>query len=154
MNIERYKKAALVATLMLQATAASAGDAKPSDINRIKSSQTLTIGYRADAFPYSYRDSQGRPTGYAVDFCEAAAKIIQSKLGISGLTIAWREVDDTNRFDEIRQGGIDLECSDTTNTTERLRLVGFGPTYFVGNLAVTVSDKSLIERIDQLRDHC
>ena len=140
-----------MAALMLTTSAGVAEQAKADVRNKIKTSQTIVLGYRADALPFSYRNTQGQATGYAVEFCKAAVKVIESRLGINRLNIVWKEVDNTNRFSEIEKGNIDLECSDTTNTLGRHKLVDFSPTYFVGNTAIAVNNKSTIKQINQLQ---
>lgn len=152
MHLSRWQKTAVISALLLYTAARGTGQAKADVIDRIKTSQTVVLGYRADALPFSYRDSNGRAAGYAVDFCKAAVDVIKSRLGINRLNIVWREVSNTNRFREIEEGNIDLECSDTTNTVERHKFVDFSPTYFVGNTAIAVANNSEIKEIGELRD--
>ena len=151
MRLSQWQKAALMAALLLNTTAVDAEQAKADVSNKIKTSETIVLGYRADALPFSYRNTHGQATGYAVEFCKAAVKVIENRLGIKRLNIVWKEVNNTNRFSEIEKGNIDLECSDTTNTVERHKLVDFGPTYFVGNTAIAVNNKSTIQTINQLQ---
>jgi ABC-type amino acid transport substrate-binding protein len=151
MRLSQWQKAAPMAALLLNTTAVYAEQAKADVSNRIKTSETIVLGYRADALPFSYRNTQGQATGYAVEFCKAAVKVIENRLGIKRLNIVWKEVNNTNRFSEIEKGNVDLECSDTTNTIERHKLVDFGPTYFVGNTAIGVNNNSPIRTFNQLQ---
>jgi len=56
---------------------------------------------------------------------------MQKELGIKQLKVIWKEVNNNNRFSEIEQDKIDLECSNSTNTVQRHKFVSFGPTYFI-----------------------
>ena len=55
--MRRFFILATVLALTSQAAAAAT-------LERIRSSGTFRIGYRADAKPYSYQDEQGQPAGY------------------------------------------------------------------------------------------
>jgi len=110
---------------MLSTSAVGAEQAIADVRNKIRTTETIVLGFRADALPFSYRDKKGEAAGYAVDFCKAAVKVIESRLGMNRLNIVWKEVSNTNRFSEIEKGNVDLECSDTTNTVERHKLVVF-----------------------------
>lgn len=151
MQLSQWRKAPLMAALMLSTSAVGAEQAKADVRNKIRTTETIVLGFRADALPFSYRDTKGEAAGYAVDFCKAAVKVIERRLGINRLNIVWKEVSNTNRFSEIEKGNVDLECSDTTNTVERHKLVDFGPTYFIGNTAIAVTNNSPIKEMNQLQ---
>ena len=42
----------------------------------------LTLGYRADARPFSYRDEAGKPAGYSVALCQKIAEQVKTELGL------------------------------------------------------------------------
>ena len=42
-------------------------------LDRVAAAGKLTIGYLADARPFSYADAAGRPAGYAVAVCSKVA---------------------------------------------------------------------------------
>lgn len=141
---------ALLAAVVITSSGGLASDAKADVSNKIKTSGTIVLGYRTDALPFSYRNDQGKPSGYAVELCEAAVSIMQKELGMKQLKVVWREVSNKNRFSEIEQGNIDLECSNSTNTIQRHKLVSFGPTYFIDKTTLAVRKNSKIKNANQL----
>lgn len=73
----------------------------------------LTIGYRADAKPFSYTDD-GRPAGYTVALCR---EIAQALVGEDN--IRFRETTALSRFDDLAAKRIDLLCDSSTLTLQR-----------------------------------
>ena len=49
-------------------------------LDRVKQSGKLTLGYRADARPFSYRDESGSPAGYSVALCGKIAEELKAKV--------------------------------------------------------------------------
>jgi len=75
---------------------------------------------------------------------------MQKELGIKQLKVIWREVNNNNRFSEIEQDKIDLECSNSTNTVQRHKFVSFGPTYFIDKTTIAVKKNSKIKNANEL----
>lgn len=76
--------------------------------------EKLIIGYRADAAPFSYRDSQGHAAGYVVDICNDIAEAIVGKGNYSAI-----EVTSSSRFKDLDSAKIDLLCDSSTLTRQR-----------------------------------
>lgn len=110
-----------------------------STVAKLKETRSITIGYREAALPFSYVDAQGKPIGYAIDLCVRAVELMKPRLGLPELTIKWQPVTSANRFPLVTKGSVDLECGSTSNSPDRQKRVAFGPTYFVGRIAVLVS---------------
>jgi len=150
LGVGRNRGAALLGAVLITCSAAVGREAKADVSDKIRTSETIVLGYRSDALPFSYRDDQGKPSGYAIELCEAAVKIMQKELGIKQLKVIWREVNNNNRFSEIEQDKIDLECSNSTNTVQRHKFVSFGPTYFIDKTTIAVKKNSKIKNANEL----
>lgn len=105
--------AALACLLLLPALALAAGT-----LDRVKQSGKLTLGYRVDARPFSYRDESGNPAGYSVALCSKIAEDLKAK------TI-FVQVSVEDRFTALQQGKIDLLCDPATETLARRGTVAF-----------------------------
>jgi ABC-type amino acid transport substrate-binding protein len=94
-------------------------------LDRVKETETLRIGFRMDAVPFSYRDEVGEPAGYSVELCRAVAGEIRRELGLARLALDYVPVDTDDRFEAVQQGRIDLLCGATTVTLSRRQMVDF-----------------------------
>ncbi len=100
-------------------------------LDRIKASGKVTFGYRDNAAPFSVRQRDGRVRGYSVEICEKIATAIGARLGLPGLAVEWRAVDNETRISDVVAGKIDAECGSTTMTLARRELVDFSLPIFV-----------------------
>ena len=88
-------------------------------LDRVRATGKLTLGYRLDAQPFSYRDASGPRTGYSVVLCQRIADQVKTDLGLPTMTVEWVEVSPADRFSAIQQGKIDLSCGPDTVTLGR-----------------------------------
>lgn len=105
--------AALAFTLLLPGSALAAGT-----LDRVKHSGKLTLGYRADARPFSFKDESGNPAGYSVALCRKVAEDLKAE------TI-FVQVSVEDRFTALQHGKIDLLCDPATETLARRGAVDF-----------------------------
>lgn len=119
----------LLASLLLAAPAL--GQAPDGTLKKIKTSGTLTIGYRESSPPFSFMGADKRPVGYSIDLCMHVASAIQKQLGLANLKLGWVPVTAENRIDMVAQGKVDLECSTTTASLSRQERVDFSVMTFV-----------------------
>ena len=111
---------------VLFAGCANMQGAAPTDtLSRIKQSQTVTIGFREDSKPFSYRAVDGNPDGYSVEICKRVAASLQSQLKLEKLNVKWVPVTVATRINAVKDGTVDLECGSTTRTLGREQLVDF-----------------------------
>ena len=104
----------------------------PEDtLARISETKTITIGYREDAPPFSYRLSDGRILGYSIDLCHRVAENIRRELKLDKLDVVSIPSTAATRFVLVKSGKIDLECTTTTNTAERREQVAFSYPHFM-----------------------
>ena len=128
---------AFLAALVLAGPAQ--GQELDGTLKKIKSSGTLTMGYRESVPPFSFQGPDKEPVGYSIDLCKYVAAGIQKQLGMDSLKVTWLPVTAENRIDMVAQGKIDIECGTTTASLSRQERVDFSLMTFVdgGSLLAT-----------------
>ncbi|HTT11173.1 MAG TPA: amino acid ABC transporter substrate-binding protein [Burkholderiaceae bacterium] len=125
MNKRLVLPSLLLVNMLLTACANMPGAAPKDTLARITQSQTLTLGFREDSKPFSYRGANGNPDGYSVELCKRVAASLQSQLKLAKLDLKWVPVTVATRIDAVKNGTVDLECGSTTRTLGREQLVDF-----------------------------
>jgi len=143
--------ALLLVAAMLTACANPAGSTAPGTLARIERSQVLTLGYREDSRPFSYKDSDGNPAGYSVEVCKRVAASLQSQLKLAKLDVKWVPVTVGTRMQAVGDGRIDLECGSTTRTLGREQLVDFSNTIWVEGSSFASPASAPLRRVDELQ---
>lgn len=108
--------------------------AASSTLDRIKQDGKITLGYRTDVQPFSYRDRSDKPAGYSVALCQQIAEQIKGELGLSALNIQWVPVTLADRFNDLQQGKLDLLCGADSATLARRKDVAFSIPIFPGGI--------------------
>ena len=124
--------------------------AEPDTLQKIKSSNTITLGYREDARPFAYTGDDGKPAGYSVELCTRIAATIARQLGLTNLQTKWVKVTPENRLTSVINGTIDLECGSTTASLSRQEQVDFSLMTFVDGGSLLVTDASGVSGIATL----
>jgi len=138
----------LVLTLALSC-AATWAQADSGALKRIKDSGTITLGYRDNAAPFSFRGTDGKPAGYSVDLCSRIANAIKGELKLKSLKVNWVPVTAQTRLKAVADGKVDMECSMTTVTLARQKQVDFSSLIFVdGGNALMREDTKLRRAVD------
>jgi putrescine:ornithine antiporter len=122
---------ALLAVGVLSFATANQGSA--ATLDRLRESGKLTLGYRDDARPFSYRDESGNADGYAVALCKAVADKIKSDQGLSSLTVEWVPVGVENQLQAVKEGKVDLLCG-AAETLTSLKDVDYSVPIFPGGI--------------------
>ncbi len=133
MNIRWLLAAVTAAVIAVPASAQPAGTLK-----QIAEARSITLGYRLDAAPFSYRGSNGEPTGYSVDLCRRVVSAVEQALNVASVGVKWVAVTPENRIGAVAGGAVDLECGVTTITLGRQEQVDFSNPIFAegGSLLV------------------
>ena len=132
--------ACLAVALLPAAVAAAESDAT---LNRIRAGGKLTLGYRTDGRPFSYRDESGNAAGYAVEVCKRIAEQVKTDAGAPTLAVEWIPVTIEDRFRAVQDGKVDLLCAPDTATLSRRKDFGFSIPVFPGGVgAMLRSDAS------------
>jgi ABC-type amino acid transport substrate-binding protein len=121
----------LIAALL---TAVHMSPAAAATLDRVKAAGKLTLGYRTDAQPFSYRDSSGGPAGYSVTLCQKIADQVKAELGLPTLSVEWVPVTVPDRLSDVQQGKIDLLCGAASATLTRMKEVSFSIPIFPGGI--------------------
>lgn len=136
---QRARRALMnVAAVLAVLAAAPLGAAT---LDRIRETGHVRFGFLKDAPPFSFRNGDSAPQGYAVDLCETIAEEIERGLALPGLTVDWIQVDFRERFNDVKKGRIDLLCAPAIETLSRREDAAFSiPIFASGNRAAVRAD--------------
>jgi ABC-type amino acid transport substrate-binding protein len=119
-------------------------------LDRIKEARAITLGYRNDAAPFSFKDREGRVLGYSVELCARVATAVQKDLGLPEMRVLWTPLEAADRIAAVASGRVDIECGTTTATLTRMKAVDFSLPIFVDGGSVLVRAKSRLKRLADL----
>ena len=111
-------------------------------LDRIKSSGRITLGYGAEARPFSFQDSAGRPIGYGVELCGQVAQSLKVNPQFVQVTRA-------DRLRAVADGKVDLLCDAIIATPESRKEVSFSIPVFASGIGAVVR-KDRVERLTDL----
>lgn len=116
--------------------------ASASTLERVRSSNSLTLGYLPDIAPFSSQQD-GQPSGYAIELCEQVAAHIKTELGLADLQVRYQAVEEAESIAAVSSGSIDILCSPTLETLTERKAVSFSlPIYTAGLAALVREDAS------------
>lgn len=118
-------------------------------LDRIKETGVIRAGYREDTAPFAFTDSQGKPVGYSIDILELIRAEAQKQLN-KPIKLEFVTVNPSNRFQQIQDGSIDIECGSTTVTWTREEIVDFAVSYFASGTQMIVNRGSGFANSDNL----
>src|SRR5262245_19664384 len=131
-----------LAWLAFGATLLLAVGAQAQTLERVHASGTFNMGFREDAEPCSFKDSQGEAAGFSIELCRLVATQVRQTLGLDELTIEYVPVGNEDRFQAVKDGRIDILCSSDTVTLSRRELVDFSLFTFLDGAAVLLRSDS------------
>src|SRR5512137_256165 len=144
-----FGSAAVAVCLALGPVLAEAAAPSPT-LDRIKEARAITLGYRNDAAPFSFKDREGRVLGYSVELCARVATAVQKDLGLPEMRVLWTPLEAADRIAAVASGRVDIECGTTTATLTRMKAVDFSLPIFVDGGSVLVRAKSRLKRLADL----
>jgi glutamate/aspartate transport system substrate-binding protein len=100
-------------------------------LEKVKSTKSITIGFRDASVPFSYLNAARTPIGYTIDLCLYIVEDIRGELGDDTIQVKYVSVNPQNRIGMVADGAVDLECGTTTQNAERKKTVAFSPITFV-----------------------
>ena len=133
----RLRTATFVAALLAVALLPIA-EASADTLDRVRQAGKLTLGFRADARPFSFQDGSGKPAGYSVELCRKVAEEVKAELGIPGLTEEWALVTLEGRFRALQEGQVDLLCGADSETLARRKDVAFSIPIFPSGIGAVL----------------
>jgi len=104
-----------------------------TSLERIKATGKMTLGFRTDAAPMSYRDAAGQPAGYSVTLCSRVADAMKRDLGAASLSVAWVEVG--SGFGDVETHRVDMICAADEVTLANRTAVSFSIPVFPGGVS-------------------
>jgi ABC-type amino acid transport substrate-binding protein len=122
-------------------------------MKRIKDARVVRLGVREAAVPFASINASGQASGYSVDLCLAIVDDLAAAIGLDGLRVEYRRVTPADRFEQVVDGRIDLECGATTNTAERRERVAFSPPTFIAGTQLLVKRGSPVRSVRDLHGH-
>ena len=140
------KKTVVLILLVSLCTLASA-PGQAQTLEKIRKQGVITLGYIDGAAPFSYADANGDPQGYSVELCRSIAEGIAAQLERPQLKTRWVKLSIQNRIDAVRRKQVDVECSTTTWTLGRQRLVDFSLVTFLDGASVLMKVGSDARRL-------
>lgn len=143
------RRTAWIAAVLALVLAVPAGASEPT-LQKIRNSGEIVIGHREDARPFSFVESGKAPTGYSVDLCLRIAEAVKAELGMADLAVKYVPVGAETRFSKVADGGIDLECGNSTMTLSRMKQVDFTNMIFITGASLLVREGEPIDAISGL----
>ncbi len=120
-------------------------------LDRIKETGVIRAGYREDTAPFAFTDNQGKPVGYSIDILELIRAEAQKQFN-KPIKLEFVTVNPSNRFQQIQDGSIDIECGSTTVTWAREEIVDFAVSYFASGTQMIVNRGSGFANSDNLTE--
>lgn len=135
----------------LAALAATAVQAQPSTLDKVKASGAITVAYREASIPFSYLGEGAKPTGFGWEICGKIVDEVKKATGRADLVVNTQAVTSQNRIPLMQNGTIDVECGSTTNNVERSKQVTFATNYFYTGTRFLVKAGSPIKSLADLK---
>jgi ABC-type amino acid transport substrate-binding protein len=119
-------------------------------LKKIKTTNTIRLGYREASRPFSFTGDDGKAAGYSVDLCTFVVASIAKELAIPNLQTTWTKVTVADRMDAVAKGTIDMECGSTTASLSRQEQVDFSIMTFIDGGSLLVTDAGGVKDVASL----
>ncbi len=116
---------------------------------KVKSRSQLVVGYRDNAFPFSFTDGK-TAAGYSIELCAPIIERIAQASAARNLRVVYQAVEPERLVRQLQSGAIDLMCANTSDTEARRKLVAFSPPIFYAAVRVMVRSRDKTAALDQL----
>ena len=148
------KKIVLTSLMVAICGFANAQDSTATNVektmDRVKRTNTITIGHRSGSIPFSFYDGNKNAVGFSVDICNQIVDTIKSQYKLPNLQVRYVEVNGDTRVPFVEKGTIDLECGSTTNNSARRAKVDFSIPYYVAGVKVMGRTEDKLSSINYL----
>ncbi|MCE7999920.1 MAG: amino acid ABC transporter substrate-binding protein [Rhodobiaceae bacterium] len=112
----------------------------------------IKIGFREDAYPFSFRNQDGDPAGYTVEICREVAGTLRENLQQTDLKIEYVPVSAADRFEAVVDGEVDLLCGATTKRLSLREIVSFSIPIFETGIGAMVQPTASSRLRDAIND--
>jgi ABC-type amino acid transport substrate-binding protein len=140
----------LVRGICLATLVSSSGLAQGDTLQRVKSNGEISIGFRADQFPFSYEGAKRKPVGYTIDLCHRIIGHMQEQFGKEPIRLRMIPLNPGNRVAMVANGSVDMECDLSTINPGREDQVAFLDPTFIGSTKVLVRAAAGISAVADL----
>lgn len=106
-------------------------------LERIRTSNTLTLGYLPDLPPFSTGEGEGA-SGYAIDLCQKVAAQLRTQPGLEQMQVRFVPLAPDAAVERVRDGDVDLLCSPMVETLKLRESVDFSLPVYTAGLGVVV----------------
>jgi len=106
---------------------------RPAQAQSFALERLITIGYYADARPFSYENESGKPVGYGVEICQKVIELTQGELGVTEVQKSWVPVTLERRLQLMREKKVQLICGEPVTLSAR-KDVSFSIPIFQGGV--------------------
>lgn len=117
--------------------------------DKVKSRSQLVVGYRENAFPFSFADGKGA-AGYSIELCAPIIERINQASSAKNLRVVYQAVEQERVVSLLKSGAIDLMCGNTSDTEARRKQVAFSPPIFYAAVRVLVRSSDKLGSLEQL----
>jgi polar amino acid transport system substrate-binding protein len=134
MNVQRIK-----ATHLLLASLLAVGPvvADASTLERVRTSNTFTLGYLPDLAPFSAQAGD-KASGYAIELCLKIADHVKAELGLHDMQVRYQPVSVDDEMTAVSTGKVDILCTPTPPTLARRKHVSYSIPVYTAGLSVVV----------------
>ena len=146
----KHLLSALILLPLLMVSQPLSAETTSDTLAHIKSSSTLNIGYR-QLKPFSFRDIDGKVTGYTITLCNMIADELRLSLGLNKLAVHYIPVMFTDRVTALNSGKIDMDCSVNTVAPERKKSVSFSIDYYVAYMRIISLRQNNVQTLADLK---
>jgi len=128
-----------------------AGAGAQDALKRIAQRSQVNIGYAEGSPPFSFKDAQGRPAGYSIDFCMQIVERLRQETGKPDLRLNMLPVsyDQVPRL--VSTGAVDLMCAAVSDTEQRRATMAFSQPIFISDVKLLVRTKDNFKSVADLK---
>lgn len=134
MNVPFAKTTRLLLALVFTALPIMAG---ANTLERVRTSNTFTLGYVPDLPPFSAQQGD-KASGYAIDLCLKIADKLKSELNLPDLQVRYQPVTVAEATSAVKLGKVDILCTPTPPTLERRKTISYSIPVYTAGLSVLV----------------
>ena len=99
-----------------------------SVLEKVVKTGVLTAGTSKDAFPFAYKDKNGRLTGYSIEMLTLIQRQVEKQLK-RPIKLELVALDPADRIPQLKNGAVDIVCDAASFTWEREKDVDFTVSY-------------------------
>lgn len=109
-------------------------------LEKINRTGVLKAGVRTDAVPFGYLDQKNALQGYSVDLIKLIHQRVEKQLN-KPIKLEFKTVTLKDRFNQVKNGNVDLVCEATSITPEREQEIDFTIPYFTTGIQLLVREE-------------